>query len=212
MKLTSIIWDWNGTLIDDRDLCVDIMNRLLQKYTLPELSMDRYLNILSFPIRKYYNTLGFHEEIVQFEKIASEFIVHYEEEKFKCKIRKNAIDTLELFRKHGVKQFILSASKQDSLDEIVKYHNLTDYFTDIYGLRDHYANGKIEIGNRLLSEHKIDTKHSLFIGDCTHDAEVADTLGIPCILVEGGHNSLGRLQRCECRVFRGLKFIPIFYQ
>ena len=28
-KYTHIIWDWNGTLLDDAWLCVDVMNGML---------------------------------------------------------------------------------------------------------------------------------------------------------------------------------------
>ena len=32
MRPELILWDWNGTLLDDVELCVDALNRLLQSY------------------------------------------------------------------------------------------------------------------------------------------------------------------------------------
>ena len=34
-KYTNIIWDWNGTLLDDAWLCVDVMNGMLKEHGLP---------------------------------------------------------------------------------------------------------------------------------------------------------------------------------
>ena len=39
MKLTAyahVIWDWNGTLLDDAWLCVDVMNGVLRAHDLPK--------------------------------------------------------------------------------------------------------------------------------------------------------------------------------
>ena len=35
--ITTIVWDWNGTLLDDVELCMTSINRLLQEHHLPQL-------------------------------------------------------------------------------------------------------------------------------------------------------------------------------
>ena len=32
MRPELILWDWNGTLLDDVELCENALNRLLQRY------------------------------------------------------------------------------------------------------------------------------------------------------------------------------------
>ena len=54
-----IIWDWNGTLLDDKWLCVESINQALQKRNLPELSDDRYMEVFTFPVQEYYKAVGF---------------------------------------------------------------------------------------------------------------------------------------------------------
>jgi len=207
----SIIWDWNGTLLDDRQLCVDIMDGLLRRYGLGRLDLKRYLDIFRFPIREYYRDLGFREEIVPFEKVATEFIEAYEKEKFSTSLRDGALETLEIFAERGQRQYILSASKLPSLHAVLEHFGIRRYFSGIYGLNDHYAGGKSGIGREMMLEEKLKAKETLYIGDTLHDAEVAGDTGVPCILVHGGHNSEERLRYCGCRVFRGLRFIPYFY-
>ncbi|MBR7160424.1 MAG: hypothetical protein IKD20_05250 [Clostridia bacterium] len=58
-----IIYDWNGTLLNDVDLCYDLLLVLLDKYGLPRISMDRYKEVFTFPIIDYYRAVGFNFDI-----------------------------------------------------------------------------------------------------------------------------------------------------
>ena len=57
-KLT-IIWDWNGTLLDDVDIYVDTINVLLAKYKKKPISKEYYKKLFTFPVQNYYSKLGF---------------------------------------------------------------------------------------------------------------------------------------------------------
>ena len=59
MKYKHILWDWNGTLLDDMWLCVESLNRILKKRERPPLDEKTYKETFSFPVKKYYETLGF---------------------------------------------------------------------------------------------------------------------------------------------------------
>ena len=63
-----IIWDWNGTLLDDVDIVIDCMNSLLKKRNLPLLHVDKYKDIFTFPVKDYYSQLGFDFTTEPFEK------------------------------------------------------------------------------------------------------------------------------------------------
>ena len=59
MKKNMIIWDWNGTLLDDVDLCVEAINMLLARESLPLLTgKEEYQRVFQFPIRAYYEAVG----------------------------------------------------------------------------------------------------------------------------------------------------------
>lgn len=52
MRPELILWDWNGTLLDDVTLCVDALNRLLARYGYPQrYDHDQYRAIFGFPYR-----------------------------------------------------------------------------------------------------------------------------------------------------------------
>ena len=41
-----IIWDWNGTLLNDAWLFVDIMNNVLENHNMETITVKKYRNIL----------------------------------------------------------------------------------------------------------------------------------------------------------------------
>ena len=74
MKYKHIIWDWNGTLVDDAWLCVEIMNTILNKRGYKLIDINEYRKYFTFPVKEYYIKLGFNFEIEPFEISGMEFI------------------------------------------------------------------------------------------------------------------------------------------
>ena len=57
MKFESVIWDWNGTLLNDRHVAVNIINQLLNDRDLRRITIDQYLDVFTFPVRDYYEKI-----------------------------------------------------------------------------------------------------------------------------------------------------------
>ena len=51
MKPHHVIWDWNGTLVDDAWLCVEIINELLARRGLAPITPCKYSAVFGFPLR-----------------------------------------------------------------------------------------------------------------------------------------------------------------
>ena len=54
----TILWDWNGTLLDDTRICIDAINILLKERGKNEINESIYRNIFTFPVRDYYARAG----------------------------------------------------------------------------------------------------------------------------------------------------------
>jgi phosphoglycolate phosphatase len=195
-----IIWDWNGTLVDDAWLCLEIINNLLHKRNIPKLNLREYQEVFDFPVKDFYAKIGFDFSKEPFHVPASEYIDAYNKERSRCGLHRGALEALSFFRDSGISQSILSASKQSSLEEAIEYYTIKSYFTNVCGLDDYYANGKIEIAKNLLAHIGENESTIVIIGDTTHDYEVARSLGIDCILFNGGHHSRKKLEQCGVRV------------
>jgi phosphoglycolate phosphatase len=204
LKYEHIIWDWNGTLIHDIWLCVEVMNGLLKKYNIPLLTIERYREIFDFPVRDYYEKLGFDFQQNSFEEVGTEFIREYDRRSLECQLHFGAIETLTNFSLHGIRQSVLSARKQETLENEIKHFKLTTYFDHIVGLKDHYGGEKIKNGLLLLKESGLNPQKTIFIGDTYHDFEVARHLGTGCVLIQHGHHSPEKLTKAGVPVLDSL--------
>ena len=207
MTLSShkhVLWDWNGTLFDDAHLCMEVMNLSLKKRKLQLLTTERYQEIFGFPVMDYYRRAGFDFSRESFETAGTEFIVEYEKRKFECSLQPAAKEILHRIRDAGITQSVLSAYRQNTLEEVIRHFGLERYFVRLVGLQDHYAGGKIDHGRRWIREAGHNPPDVLFIGDTVHDFEVAQAMGTDCILIHGGHNSLPRLKSCGVPVLNSL--------
>lgn len=196
-KIQHIIWDWNGTLLNDVWLCIECINSLLTERSLPNLSSSSYKQIFGFPVRDYYEQAGFDFAKEPFEVPAKQFIDLYNDRKKECSLNVNALDTLAFFHSLGIQQHILSASESYVLHEMMDYHQLSPFLNQVYGLDNHYADGKTGLGKQMIEELRLNPENTIMIGDTCHDQEVAIQLGINIILFTGGHYPRQRLLSCE---------------
>ncbi|MCF7823063.1 MAG: HAD family hydrolase [Candidatus Marinimicrobia bacterium] len=195
-----IIWDWNGTLLDDSHMAVMVINETLAKRNMPTIDHDRYQKIFGFPVIDYYRRLGFDFKDESFEIVGTEFIKGYETHKYEVSLHAGVEKVLKTLSERGVTHSILSAYKQNTLDELVGHFGLTDRFMKIVGLDNHYAHSKVGNAIQWMSEIPYDHSEVLFVGDTEHDHEVAEAIGVDCVLIPGGHQNRDKLVDTGARV------------
>lgn len=204
MKIRHIIWDWNGTLLNDNWLSLKAINILLDKYGLHSIDKKKYLEIFTFPVIEYYKKLGFDFNQTPFSVVGTEFIVEYTNRMFEADLQDGALESLNYFYEIGISQSLLSAAKQQMLDELIDYYKLNKYFVKILGIDNHYADSKLHIGQAWVEELQLDSDEVLFIGDTLHDLDVAKKIGADCVLIAQGHTSYQRLNGNGVMVFHNL--------
>ena len=209
MKYRHIIWDWNGTLWDDTWLCVEINNHMLELRSLPAINDSIYRDKLCFPVDQYYCQLGFDYDLDPYSTLAEEFIAEYEHRRFECTLQEGARELIQSLHARNIPQAVLSAYQHETLLQAVDYFGMTPFFSDIIGLDDIYASGKVENGKKYIAELDLAPSDILFIGDTVHDFEVAEAMGVHCILVANGHNSRSRLEVCGVPVFNSLHEVRV---
>ncbi len=211
-KYKHIIWDWNGTLLNDVEYCRRIINRILVENYLPELSLKKYREIFTFPVQNYYEAAGLDFSKTSFEVLGKDFIDEYESKKLACSLHDNAVEVLSAIHKKGIGQSVLSAYLHDNLVNILEHYNLTQYFDNIIGLDNIYAGSKTHLGLMLIEKLKLPGEEILFIGDTLHDAEVAKAMGVECILIANGHQVKETLMVNSNFVFEELKNLKNHFQ
>jgi len=204
MKYKHIIWDWNGTLLDDAWLCVEIINQQLTAQNLPAISEQVYADVFRFPVKDYYSVAGFDFNKVPFETLSDRFIEQYEVRKFECPLRAEGIASIKKINQAGIPQSVISASIQSSLHQIVKHYGLFDQFISVRGLDNHHAYGKLDIGREWMKELDLPAEQLFMVGDTLHDHQLAQDLGIDSVLIYSGHQSMERLQKSQVPILNSL--------
>lgn len=199
-----IIWDWNGTLLNDVGLSLEIINNLLVKKNLSPLSLDSYRNIFTFPVKNYYKEAGFDFSQYTFEEVGQEWMNEYERRKKECRLHKGTEEILTFLKEKKIEQSILSAYPHDTLIEIVAHHNLINYFSYINGHDDIYAASKVDLGKELMKKISNGGGKVLLIGDTVHDSEVSFEIRADCVLIADGHQSKEKLLGCNVPVYDSL--------
>ncbi len=204
VRYHTIIWDWNGTLLHDAALCRQLMNGLLSSRNMPRMSRRKYEDVFDIPVTNYYRRIGFDFDQESFEQLGDLFMAGYEQSRHTCRLQRGARKLLEDLHRNGVRQTVLSAYRQDSLESLLREKRLTPMFDLIVGADDHYAHGKAAQG-RLLKKQLGSSSRILMVGDTLHDVVVATEMDVDCVLVYGGHQSLHRLESSGVRVFGDLE-------
>lgn len=203
--IKHIIWDWNGTLLNDVDICISTMNKILRRRNLPLLYKEKYLDIFEFPVLHYYEKLGFDFHSDSFEQLSIEFIDDYHLALEQAELYIDVEESLARLQQKGFYQRVLSAMELNALEKVIKHLGIYNYFEQITGLYNHYATGKLQLAKELIHKSGIKAEETVFIGDTTHDFEVAEAIGSQCILIARGHHSEKRLLKTSAKVEKSIK-------
>lgn len=202
MKYTDVIWDFNGTLLNDVKIGVCAINVLLAARGLPTLSEEDYREVSGFPIIDYYKRIGFDFSKEPYDKVAVEWVDQYRSREHEAALYDGAREMLCYMRNVGLRLTLLSATELQMLNSQVRALGIEECFDEICGMDNVYAHGKMSIGRRWRERHP-DSK-ALLVGDTDHDFEVAMGMGADCILFSHGHQSYSRLARLGCPVIAEL--------
>ncbi len=186
----TLIWDWNGTLLDDLQMTMLCINELLEEYDLPSLTIPRYRQIFQFPVKNYYELAGFDFAQESFEVLAQKFISKYYSHLSEVSLYLGVESILKWYDERGYKQYILSAMENTTLTRNVEELGIAGNFRKIYGLNHIYASGKLDLGRQLIQTEGLTPETSWIIGDTWHDAEISNQLHLNFVYVPWGHQAV----------------------
>lgn len=193
--LKTVVWDWNGTLLDDVEVCIQTVNAMLHQRNLPLIeNVDQYQSVFTFPVIDYYRQVGFDLKRERFEDLSEEYMAGYHARAAACSLFADVEPGILTLKKHGIPSLILSASRQDHLRRQTEQCGCTAWFDDLIGISDIYAKEKLSAAQSWLQDHPQKDRKMIMVGDSLHDWEVAEALGWECILIDRGHQSRKRLE------------------
>ncbi|MGM0461897.1 MAG: HAD family hydrolase [Fibrobacterota bacterium] len=194
-EYTTFLWDFNGTVIDDVQLCYDIYLSQRTAFGLRYFTLEEYRDAFTFPVIDFYRHAGFNGTQEEYSRLAGAFIDLYIQNYRNCAVHRGVQEALSLIRRNGGTQIMISALEEHLLIESLNYFGLHSYFTAAYGLQDRCSGSKTARALSIAAAHGVDSETALYIGDTVHDYEVAQGLSLPILLISRGHNSRKRLKK-----------------
>ena len=213
MGYKHVIWDWNGTLVDDTWLCVEVLNALLNRRGRRPISKIEYREHFEFPVIKFYEYLGLDTDENNYEQTSREFITDYESRWLEqCALHQDACDVLQAITAKGLTQSVLSAARQETLELGIDHYGIGSHFMGLVGTDNIHAEGKIRRGLYWVEQLPWSPKQIVLIGDTLHDLEVAQAIGSDCILLAHGHHTAQRLASTGKRVAHSLRELEVLLE
>jgi len=194
--LIYILWDWNGTLLDDTQAALDTLNIMLTQRGAKPIAMDFYRDTFSFPVKPFYESIGVVLENEDWDALAREYHEIYTAQP--KALNGETLAALEKVKASGARQSIISALRQDLLDEVTAAMGVAPYMDCIYGTDNLDGSSKLDRAFELMSviaPKSGETPDVVLIGDSLHDKEVADALGVRCVLCAQGSHAAWRLRK-----------------
>lgn len=193
--IRCVVWDWNGTLLNDVEVAFSAMNQMLSRRGLPRLeSLSAYREIFTFPVRDYYEAAGLDLERESFSELAVEWTQLYNRFYPNCGLFPKAAEILKAVQGMGLRQLLVSASQQQALDRQVEEQGLAGCFEAQLGISNIYAGSKAGLAQAYFQRQGIYPQEAVFLGDTLHDWQVAEEAGCLCALLSQGHQSRSLLE------------------
>jgi phosphoglycolate phosphatase len=191
--MNGVVWDWNGTLLDDFDASLGAFNETLASFGAAPVTAAFYRDRFDFPVRGFYEASGLDLSRVDWPSLARVYHAAYGARA--SALRSDAREALEIVRAAGARQVLASAAPEAWLRASVERYGLSPYFDGVFGsdnldgaskrMRVRAACGALRARDGAVA--------AVMVGDTVHDADIARAEGVGCVLFSGGCCSRARL-------------------
>lgn len=199
-----IIWDWNGTIVDDVGIALAAVNDMLAEKGRGPITLEEYRRAMDTPILRFYEQF-FDMEETSFQWIAERFQEYYAGCRDTLSLHEGVRDALRKGKEAGCIQIVLSSSASSIIEEYAGLFGIREYFEAILGADNLLSTSKIERAIEYFRERQLPLQELVLVGDTVHDYDVAQALGIDCVLLSYGHQDRESLLACGCPVYGTLK-------
>jgi phosphoglycolate phosphatase-like HAD superfamily hydrolase len=192
---SHVVWDWNGTLLDDLPIVIQSVNRSIRAFGLNAIDAGVYRDHYTRPVRHFYDSL-FGRPVTDEEwlRLNTGFHESYFELATRVDLAPGARDAMARLQHAGWTQSLLSMSPQDWLVGIVDRLGLTELFLIVDGLSGPSGGLKAFHLEEHLAALAIDGDRVVVVGDTPDDVAAARHVGAVPILFHGGSHHMDVLE------------------
>ncbi|MFB4423991.1 HAD family hydrolase [Streptomyces sp. QL37] len=193
---THLVWDWNGTLLDDIHAVLGATNAAFAEIDLAPLTLEQYRETYCVPIPKFYERLmGRLPTPAEWERMDGLFHRHYTEQRVSCGLTEGVEELLARWQAGGRSQSLLSMYGHEHLVPVVRGYGIERHFVRVDGRTGPSGGSKAEHMERHFQVlGGIAPESAVVIGDAVDDAVAAAHVGARAVLYTGGSHSRSSLE------------------
>jgi phosphoglycolate phosphatase-like HAD superfamily hydrolase len=182
-----VVWDWNGTLIDDHVAVVAAINDALALLRLRPIDSDIYRSHFTRPVQRFYEQVaGRPIEPGEWRTLDEGYHDSYSAWVERLKLAPDARAALAAAETAGLTQSLLSMWRHQDLVPLVEKLGLGRFFLRVDGLRVPGGGAKTEHLEAHLAALEVEASAALLVGDTLDDLAAARAVGARCVLYDGG--------------------------
>lgn len=175
-----IIFDFDGTLVDSKEVSLSIYNQLAEKYNLKKI--DNIESIRMLPLLQRIKVLDF--PIYKLPLFATDFTKLYKHSLKNIAMVTGIRELLIELKGQGYQLGIVSSNSESNIRDFFRENQL-DIFETIINSTN--ILGKDKGLKKLLTTHKLNPPEVLYVGDEKRDIIACKKLGIKIIWVDWGY-------------------------
>ena len=199
-RTRHVVWDWNGTLLDDFEITARIAIDSLAELGFSGITGDDLRDSCVRPFTEYYRRLmGRPPTSDELRYLSDSYFSEYETQMFGLSLAPDAEESLQQVSRCG-SQSLLSMAPDDQLHQLVDHHELRGWFELVEGSRGSNAGTKGDALEAHLQTLGVPPSQTVVIGDTLDDHDAAIDCGAASILVTTGMQSRGGLEQAGVAV------------
>lgn len=183
------LFDWSGTLSDDR-LPVYRANCLMrQDYRLPILSYEEWLPTVGMSVVDAFRSYGASVSDTEISALYRKHLGDVVGRGVHPQMYSDASPLLHALRQHGKQLMVLSAHPQNHLEAEAQRYGIDSLFDRLIG----DAFDKASVMRGVVDSMEVPAERVVYIGDTVTDMRAARSVGLDTIAVSTGYHAHDRL-------------------
>ncbi len=207
--LKYIIFDFDGTLADSRNVFISAWNSLADKHQYRKIKREEWNSLRKLPILERIKCLNF--PIFKTPLIIPDFYRFYRKYAKEINLYPGIKEMLDTLEREGHKLAIISSNSEDVIKEVLR-RNYVRNISEI--LSSNLIFGKDQLIRKFLKENHLGASEVIYVGDEQRDILACKTTGVKIIWVSWGYDAkeLVQSQQPDCLVDSPEEILEVLFQ
>jgi len=183
-RVTTVVFDFDGTLADTFDLGLEVLNQLAVEFDFRQLKQEELVRAREMTLGQFMRFLGVSPR--RLPTIARKGTRRVRERIHEVKPIAGVQEMVRDLKRRGYRLGIITSNSEENVNIFLKNHDMEvfDFVKSSTQLM-----GKARVIRRSMRLHGFTAEEVLFVGDESRDIQACHEAGIRCAAVSWGFNS-----------------------